>query len=267
MGIFKQPKSPLYKGLVRIFFVVAVIWTGLILHWIRGENFSSIRPDAKMVERVDSWYSEIAMLSPSDSEQFSDLPAERRNLIQKAANSGVYSINGREQKLTDAELKSYKSILENGYSKQVRDTMIMTCKNVEFARSLSGMEHPDRYISDMPPWDFRGIYGIDSGSLFDEVRRLIHQLHEIQVENGWEKNPVFGTQIKYDFTGTFTGLVTEKDLSLLDDLSNARKSREIMKPLFWFAPWIVPLLGLCLVTVIMAELFKWIVRGFRPATN
>ena len=267
MGIFKQPKSPLYKGLVRIFVVVAVIWTGLILYWIRDENFESIRPDAKMVQRVDAWYSEIEMFCPSDSGQFYDLPKERRALIQKAADSGSYSINGREQKLTDAELKACKAILENGYSKQVKDTLIMIGKELDAVRSLSGMKQPDRYINDMPFWDFRGIYGIDSGSLFNEVRILVHQLREIQVENGWEKSAVFGTQIKYEFTGIFTGLVTEKDLSLLYDLSDAEKSRRIMKPLFWFAAWIVPLFGLCLATVIMAELFRWIIRGFRPAAN
>jgi hypothetical protein len=62
-------------------------------------------------------------------------------------------------------------------------------------------------------------------------------------------------------------LVTEKDLSLLDDLKTAQKNRWILKPLFWVAAWIVPLLGLGLATVIAVELSRWIVRGFRPSAQ
>ena len=108
MSLLKLPKSPLYRGLARIFIVIAVVWSGLILFWVREENFSLVRPDAKMVERVDRWFSEMSMLTDS---KFDYLSAERRSLIQKAADTGAYHINGREQKLTASELKGYKAVL------------------------------------------------------------------------------------------------------------------------------------------------------------
>ena len=257
--MFKLLKSPLYRGLARIFIVIAVVWTGLILFWVRDEHFDMVRPDVKTVERVDDWFAEIATLSPSDSGKFDDLPTERRRLIQKAADTGAYYINGREQKLTDSELKAYKAILESGFSKQVKDTLVEVCNSshIESAKSLSGIEYSHRWISETPVWDFRGVDGPNLETLSDGVRRLIHQLNEIQIFDGRE----------YQFTGTFTGLVTENDLSLLDDLRNAQKNRWMLKPLFWFAAWIVPLLGLGLATLIMVELFGWIGRGFRPSAH
>ena len=257
MSIFKFPKSPLYTGLARIFILIAVVWTGLILFWVRDENFNAIRPDAKMVERVDRWFAEIAMLSPLDSGKFNDLMAERRSLIQKAADTGAYYINGREQKLTSPQLIACKAILESGFSDQVKDTIIMTCKNVESARSTEGMQYSDHRISDTSMWDFRGVDGFNLEELSDDVQRLIHQLNEIQIFDG----------VIYNFTGKFTGLVTENDLSLLDDLRTAQKNRSILKPLFWVAAWIIPLLGLGLATLIAVELCRWIVHGFQPSAQ
>ena len=257
MSIFKFPKSPLYAGLARIFIVIVVVWTGLILFWVRDENFNAIRPDAKMVERVDGWFAEIAMLSPLDPVKFNDLTAERRSLIQKASGTGAYYINGHEQKLTSTEIIACKAILESGFSKQVKDTLVMFSKSIESARSTDGMQYSDHYISETPMWDFRGVDGFNLDILSDDVQRLIHQLNEIEIYEGGG----------YRFTGKYTGLVTENDLSLLDDLRNAQKSRWILKPLFWVAAWIVPLLGLGVATLVLVELCRWIVRGFRPSAQ
>ncbi len=267
MRILKLPTSPLYSGLARIFVVIAIVWTGLILFWVRDEYFDMVRPDAKMVERVDHWFAEIAMLNRSDSGQFNDLPAERRSLIQKGADTGAYNINGREQKLTASELKAYKTILESGFSKQVKDTLVDACKSIEPVKSLSSMEYSDYRISHTPVWDFRGVGGLDLKTLSDYVRGIIHQLHEIQIFDEHGYNPLPGMVGGYTFTGEFTGLVTEKDLSLLDDLRTAQKNRWILKPLFWVVAWIVPLLSLGLATLIVVELCRWIVRGFRPTAQ
>jgi hypothetical protein len=237
--------------------VIVVVWTGLILFWVRDENFNAIRPDAKMVERVDGWFAEIAMLSPLDSVKFNDLTAERRSLIQKASGTGAYYINGHEQKLTSTEIIACKAILESSFSKQVKDTLVMFSKSIESARSTDGMQHSDHYISETPMWDFRGVDGFNLDILSDDVQRLIHQLNEIEIYEGGE----------YRFTGKYTGLVTENDLSLLDDLRNAQKSRWILKPLFWVAAWIVPLLGLGVATLVLVELCRWIVCGFRPSAQ
>lgn len=267
MSIFKLPTSPLYRGLARVFVVIAVIWTGLVLFWVRDEHFDRVRPDAKTVERVDRWFAEIAMLSPSDSGKFERLPPERILLIQKATNTGAYYINGREQKLTASELKAYKAILENGYSEQVKGTLVWTRKNIESLKQLFGTEYSLRYIFKTPAWDFRGVDRLDLETLSDNVRGIIHQLHEIQIFDEHGFNPFPGMVGGYTFTGEFTGLVTENDLSLLDDLKTAKKNRWIMKPLFWVAAWIVPLLSLGLATLMVVELCRWIVRGFRPSAQ
>ncbi len=267
MRILKLPTSPLYSGLARIFVVIAVVWTGLILFWVRDESFNVTRPDAKTVERVDRWFAEISMLSRSDSEKFDDLPAERRSLIRKAADTGAYHINGREQKLTVSELKGYKAILENGFSEQVKVTMVRAGKNVEPARSLSGLEYSDRYISDTPVWDFRGVRGLGLEALSHMVRGITYQFNEIQISEGMERHFAFGMVEKFKPSGEFTGLVTEEDLSLLDDLRTALKNRRMLKPLFWVAAWIVPLLGVWLATLIAVQLCRWIARGFRPTAQ
>ena len=267
MRIFKLPKSPLYRGLARIFVVIAIVWTGLILFWIRDEHFDMVRPDAKTVERVDRWFAEIAMLSPSDSRKIDDLPGERRSLIQKAANTGAYYINGRKQNLTESELKAYKAILENGFSEQVKVTIVRARKNVKPARSLSGLEYSHYRIFHTPAWDFRGMDALNLETLSDSVRGIIYQLNEIQISEGMERHFLFGMVEKFQPSGEFTGMVTEKDLSLLDDLRTAQKNRWILKPLFWVAAWIVPLLGLGLATVIVVELCRWIVRGFRRSAQ
>ena len=255
MSIFKLPKSPLYRGLARIFILVAVVWTGLILFWIRDERFDMVQPDIKTAERVDDWLAEIGMLNRSDSEKFDNLPAARRSLIQKAADTGAYYINGREQKLTASELEGYKAILESGFSKQVNDTLAEVCdsSHIEGIKSLCNLN----YVHQPPLWDFRGVSYLDLDTLSFYVQRVIHQLNEIQIYEDGE----------YRFTGKYTGLVTENDLSLLDDLKTAQKNRWILKPLFWFAAWIVPLLGLGLATVIVIEICRWIVRGFRPSAQ
>lgn len=285
MSIFKLPKSPLYKGLARIFVVIAVAWTGLILFWIREEHFDMVRPDAKTVERVDRWFAEIAMLGPSYSGQFSDLPAERRSLIQKATNTGAYNINGREEKLSESEFKACKAILENGFSEQVKVTIVRTCKNIEPIKSLSGMQHSGRYISETPVWDFRGVDNLNLEEMSDFVRGIIHQLDKIQFSEGMEhdflaekldkiqitegtkRNYASGMVEKFKPSGEFTGLKTENDLALLDDLGTAHKNRWILKPLFWVASWIAPLLGLGLATLMLVELCRWIVRGFQPSAQ
>lgn len=255
MSIFKFPKSPLYRGLTRIFVVIAVVWTGLILFWIRDERFDIVQPDIKMAERVGDWFAEIAILNPSDSSKFDNLPTERQRLIRKAADTGAYYINGREQKLTASELEGYKAILENGFSKQVNDTLAQTCdsSHIEGIKSLCNIN----YIHQPPLWDFRGVSYLDLDTLSFYVQRVIHQLNEIQIYEDGE----------YRFTGKYTGLVTENDLFLLDDLRTAQKNRWILKPLFWVTAWIIPLLGLWLATLIVVELCRWIARGFRPSAQ
>lgn len=261
MSILKLPKSPLYRGLARIFVLVAVVWTGLILFWIREEDFNSIRPDARMAERVSQWYAEMSMLSNS---KFDYLPTERRSLIQRAADSGVYKINNREQKLTAAELRGYKAILENGFSEQVQATIARAHKNVEPAESLTGLKNSGRYINETPAWDFRGVRYLYLEGLVQHVRGTIYQFNEIQISRGMERHFIFGMVEGLKPSGEFTGLITEKDLSLLDDLRVALNDRWKLKPLFWVAAWFVPLMTLWFVTIVVVELCRWITRGFQP---
>lgn len=263
MHILRLPKSQLYGGLARLFIVIAVVWTGLILLWIRNERFEMVRPDAETVDRVDRWFAEIAMLKPSDSGQFDGLTAERLSLIQKATNSAAYYINGREQKLTASQLKACRAILESGFSEQVKVTLVRTCKDVEPARSLSGMQYSDYRRFHTPAWDFRGVDGLDLETLASCVQGIICQLNEIQISEGIERHFALGSVEKFRPSGEFTGLLTEKDLALVDDLWAAQKNRWVLKPLFWIAAWLVPIFASLLATVLAVELVRWIIRGFR----
>lgn len=100
-GMIRSRKSPLYRGLTRIFIVVTVVWTGLILYWLRSENFQTVRPDEKMTERLDLLLQSVVSLS-----QDTHLPQNRRRLIQKALDTETETINGRQRRLSTAELKA-----------------------------------------------------------------------------------------------------------------------------------------------------------------
>jgi hypothetical protein len=149
----------------------------------------------------------------------------------------------------------------------VKVTIARACKNVEPIKSLSGMQYSGYRVSKTPVWDFRGVAGLDLTTLSGAVRGVIYQLNEIQISQGMERHFVFGMVEKLQPSGEFTGLVTEKDWSLLDELQAARKDRWVIKPLFWIAVWIAPLIGFGLATVIVVELGRWIIRGFRPSAE
>lgn len=257
----KLTKSPLYRGLTRIFIVIAVVWTGLILFWVRDENFDVVRPDEKMSGRVINWHLDIDQLCGS-----SNLPEDRRRLIQKALNTRAYLINGSERKLTAAELKGCRTILENGFSPQVKAAIVLAS---ESAKDWSSGSMNDRYRTflnrtDTPAWDFRGVGGIDLGNLARAVGDAVFWLNEIQTfPGGMDRRYAYGMLNKFTPSGEFTGLVTEEDFALQADLWKAQHDRRFLKPLFWVAAWLVPLLGMAVAGVAGVELVRWITRGFR----
>jgi hypothetical protein len=261
MNIMIKPfNAPLYRGLARIFCVIVVAWTGLIIFWVRNENFDVVRPDEKTMERVDRWLGGVDSLRA-----LSDLPKDRRLLIQKSLDTGIYLINGKERKLSPAELKGCKTILENGFSPQVKEAIARAIENVEAARSLSGMDHSFQRYSriNTPMWDFRGMVGLNLENLKGAVQGTVFWINEIQTLDGMESHFAVGMVKKFKPSGEFTGLVTEDDFALFYDLQKAQKARWFLKPLFWVTAWLFPLLGLLITGVAGVELVRWIGRGFR----
>ncbi len=261
MNIMIKPfNAPLYRGLARIFCVIVVAWTGLIIFWVRNENFDVVRPDEKTMERVDRWLGGVDSLRA-----LSDLPKDRRLLIQKSLDTGIYLINGKERKLSPAELKGCETILENGFSPQVKEAIARAIENAEAARSLSGMDHSFQRYSriNTPMWDFRGMVGLNLENLKGAVQGTVFWINEIQTFEGMEKHFALGMVKKFKPSGEFTGLVTDEDFALFYDLQKLQKARWFLKPLFWVTAWLVPLLGVMITGVAGVELVRWISRGFR----
>jgi hypothetical protein len=260
------PKSPLYRGLFRLFVVLDIVWAFALWWFFAKEDLKTRWPGKEVVDRVETWAADLYPLYQGKG--LDSVPYRKGKIEAILANGEVPpSLSGFP--VTQRELSGYRHAITNGIEgsrmeglRYAMEPFFVSAPFPLYSGDTSLTVSDLSYCRHKTPWwDFRGVRDTSAERLSATVSVAVSELDRVH-----ETVPSlpFGITRRQE-TDEAMGLLLPSDRKLASDVYADNKSRVWRKPVFWICVFLSSSAAAWTTILGVVSLVRWIITGFTSA--